>query len=469
MTFLSRKKRRTTRRSISLPRAAEARWCALATALASLISLAGVGPALAAEGQWRSAGRTAEADPRQSAEADPRPATPEVALGGTDATRSVVVRRNGARVARTPSSNREFDPFDEAVELMPAIEPAGEPSLESAPVIQRDPFDDVAAAPAPADQYDPFDDAEVAAPAIEEPAAPAEEPIVEEQAPAMVEEPAAAPPAEAPAAPTIEEAFDEPAAPDVNAQRPGSATLGDEMIQGELKGEVVAPEPKAEVTISEPAETVEASPLEEELAAPELTDELDLPTGPLGDTQLDPDSGELLQPTPEQLEERRRQLDLQREKSEARCQELVEAVRADSIRSIDLDISVTGNPGEDFPFECRAQNLPFQGRNWSQVTYMWKASALCHKPLYFEQTQVERYGHSWGPALQPIMSGAHFFATIPILPYKMGIETPNECIYTLGQYRPGSCAPYMIPAFPFTWRAAAFQAGFATGAAVVVP
>jgi hypothetical protein len=406
------------------------------------LALLSSAPARAAEGQWRSAASAAQAA---------APSSP-AAANEDEATRSVVVRRNGAQVARTPSPNREFDPFDEADELMPAVEPTDSalaPALEPA----HDPFDDLAAAPAVAAPYDPFDDAPASTPDPEEPAV--------DEAPATPEEHAA---------PDIQDAFDEPTSTDDReAARPEAATLGDEMVESELKGEVAAPGPKAEVIISEPPIVTESAPLEDELAAPGLDGEFDLPLDSLGGSPLDLDSDTQLQPTPEQLEERRRQLDLQREKSEARCQDLVEAVRGDSLRSISLDISVSGNPGEDFPFECRAVDRPFQGRNWSQVTYMWKASALCHKPLYFEQVQVERYGHSWGPALQPIMSGAHFFATIPILPYKMGLETPNECIYTLGYYRPGDCAPYMIPAFPFTWRAAAFQAGFATGAAVVVP
>jgi hypothetical protein len=74
-----------------------------------------------------------------------------------------------------------------------------------------------------------------------------------------------------------------------------------------------------------------------------------------------------------------------------------------------------------------------------------------------------------GPALDPLVSGAHFFGTFPILPYKMGLMTPNECVYTLGYYRPGNCAPYMIDAVPFTWRAAAFEAGAWTGGAFIVP
>ena len=43
---------------------------------------------------------------------------------------------------------------------------------------------------------------------------------------------------------------------------------------------------------------------------------------------------------------------------------------------------------------------------------------------------------------QPVVSGVHFFGTLPILPYKMGVEQPWECMYALGYYEPGSCAPF---------------------------
>ncbi|MGI9454926.1 MAG: hypothetical protein ACR2NU_00095, partial [Aeoliella sp.] len=87
----------------------------------------------------------------------------------------------------------------------------------------------------------------------------------------------------------------------------------------------------------------------------------------------------------------------------------------------------------------------------------------------FEQHHLERYGHSWGPCLQPIVSGAHFFTRLPVLPYCKGLYPPNECIYPLGHYRPGNCAPYMVDPIPFTWRAALFQAGATVGTAGVLP
>ena len=173
--------------------------------------------------------------------------------------------------------------------------------------------------------------------------------------------------------------------------------------------------------------------------------------------------------TPQQQAERERQREKERARYEAECNDIITAVRTDDIRSVSLDIKVQGVPGEDVPFECGLMSESFQARRWPQTTYMWKASGLCHKPLYFEQVQVERYGHSWPPVVQPLLSGAHFFGSLPLLPYKMGLTTPNECIYTLGHYRPGNCAPYMIEAVPFTWRAAAFEAAAWTGGAFAIP
>ncbi|MCS7237975.1 MAG: hypothetical protein NZ899_06860 [Thermoguttaceae bacterium] len=120
------------------------------------------------------------------------------------------------------------------------------------------------------------------------------------------------------------------------------------------------------------------------------------------------------------------------------------------------------------PMSTEERSAPVS-RGWEPVTFMWKASALCHKPAYFEQVHVERYGHSVGPLLQPLVSGAHFFLTVPILPYKMGLYPPTECIYTLGHYRPGSCAPYMLDPLPISLRAALMQAGAWTAGVFVVP
>ncbi len=124
---------------------------------------------------------------------------------------------------------------------------------------------------------------------------------------------------------------------------------------------------------------------------------------------------------------------------------------------------------DDRPSKCDLGGEDFVPRQWAPTNYMWQASGLCHKPAYFEDVHLERYGHSWGPYVQPLMSGAHFFLNVPVLPYKMGLYPPNECIYTLGYYRPGSCAPYMLDPLPLSVRAGLAQAGATVGMAYLLP
>lgn len=164
-----------------------------------------------------------------------------------------------------------------------------------------------------------------------------------------------------------------------------------------------------------------------------------------------------------------RSLEAERERADRICAEALQILAQDRISTIDVSIRVPGDVGVDLPFECSLDTGEYEPRNWSGITYMWKASALCHKPLYFEDVQLERYGHSWGWHVQPLVSAAHFFTTVPILPYKMGLETPNECVYALGYYRPGNCAPYLIEPLGSSPRAVVWQAGAVVGAAAIVP
>jgi hypothetical protein len=123
----------------------------------------------------------------------------------------------------------------------------------------------------------------------------------------------------------------------------------------------------------------------------------------------------------------------------------------------------------NLPSECTLGTDPFLGRHFVQTTFTWKASALCHKPLYFEELQLERYGHTAGPLVQPFLSGAHFFGSIAVLPYSMGVQPPNECIYQLGLYRPGSCAPWLIDPIPLSLRGALLQTGAVLGGIYLIP
>lgn len=121
------------------------------------------------------------------------------------------------------------------------------------------------------------------------------------------------------------------------------------------------------------------------------------------------------------------------------------------------------------PANCELPFEHYAGRHFTASTFTWTASALCHKPLYFEQIELERYGHTPGPILEAPMAGAKFAADIATLPYKMGINPPNECRYALGYYRPGDCAPWIIPPVPLSLRGAIFQATAVTGISWIIP
>ena len=109
-------------------------------------------------------------------------------------------------------------------------------------------------------------------------------------------------------------------------------------------------------------------------------------------------------------------------------------------------------------------------RTPSVLQYHWKPTNFFHNPLYFDDTPLERYGQSVCPPLQPAISGARFFATLPVLPYKVGLDRPFDCVSTLGYYRPGECAPCMRERFPAWERdAALLEAGTALALIFALP
>ena len=151
------------------------------------------------------------------------------------------------------------------------------------------------------------------------------------------------------------------------------------------------------------------------------------------------------------------------------CREALKELRDDGLANNELDIRVGGRPGTDYPCECRREGETYQPRRFASTTFTWKAAGYCHKPLYFEDWNLERYGHSRGVLADPWISAAHFFVSVPVLPYKMGVQAPWECVYPLGYYRPGSCAPWTCPAIPISVRGFAVEAATITGIVFLLP
>jgi hypothetical protein len=120
--------------------------------------------------------------------------------------------------------------------------------------------------------------------------------------------------------------------------------------------------------------------------------------------------------------------------------------------------------------QLNATSGPLAGiRVWAQITYAWDATCMAHRPLYFEEINLERYGYGCCDCLQSAASAAHFFATVPALPYCMAAECPGECQYTLRHDRPGSCPPWRCHYPRAKPIAGLSEAGVLTGLIFLIP
>ena len=134
-----------------------------------------------------------------------------------------------------------------------------------------------------------------------------------------------------------------------------------------------------------------------------------------------------------------------------------------------------GLPNGDLPVDHAAacwesiNQSAAAARCWPGLVYQWDATSLCHRPLYFEEINLERYGYGCCTCLQPIASAAHFFGTVPALPYCIAAECPCECVYTLGHYRPGTCPPWRCHWPPCDPLAIAAEGGVLTGMIFLIP
>jgi hypothetical protein len=145
------------------------------------------------------------------------------------------------------------------------------------------------------------------------------------------------------------------------------------------------------------------------------------------------------------------------------------------LRDVQIRLATAGEglPKDDalvrFGSRTAIHDMPGSCRGWSAAGIAWEAPALCHWPLYFEEVGPERHGHKTLWCTQPVVSAAHFFATVPALPYLMYICPPRECQYTLGHYRPGDYVPYHCNRIPLNARAGLVEGGVITGLIFLIP
>jgi hypothetical protein len=106
---------------------------------------------------------------------------------------------------------------------------------------------------------------------------------------------------------------------------------------------------------------------------------------------------------------------------------------------------------------------------WAESRYEFAASNTFSHPLYFEDVMLERHGHERFPKLTPMISGARFFATVPMLPYLMTVRPACDYEYKMGHCRSGDSVYPYIQRPPYVRNAAIVEAAAIAGASIALP
>ena len=108
-------------------------------------------------------------------------------------------------------------------------------------------------------------------------------------------------------------------------------------------------------------------------------------------------------------------------------------------------------------------------RTYPDSFFQWKASNISYCPLYFQDVQLERYGHTYPDYIQPFVSVTKFGTQLIGLPYQMGIDSPHKTVTPLGYYQPGEPAPKLCYQIPLSLKGAVYQAATVTGLIYLIP
>lgn len=126
---------------------------------------------------------------------------------------------------------------------------------------------------------------------------------------------------------------------------------------------------------------------------------------------------------------------------------------------------------DDLPddFHQRLDNGPYVERFAPRTVVQWAPTNLWYYPLYFEDPQLERYGHSRREWIQPFVSSSRFMVQTVGLPYQMTLHPPHCREYALGYYQPGEWAPKKKYQIPWNEEAAATEFLWIMGFILLVP
>ena len=142
-----------------------------------------------------------------------------------------------------------------------------------------------------------------------------------------------------------------------------------------------------------------------------------------------------------------------------------------SLREIRVNDPVKGEkiPDDDSKDLFKPASGDMHRRSWGALSFQWKPTEFWHHPVYWDYVPWDYYGQWSHPLVQPWLEGVHFFGTVPILPYKMGLDRPFSRVSSLGYYRPGNVAPRVRHRLPWQWDAAVWESAAWVSAAFIFP
>jgi HEAT repeat protein len=85
-------------------------------------------------------------------------------------------------------------------------------------------------------------------------------------------------------------------------------------------------------------------------------------------------------------------------------------------------------------------HIPGYRRGFVPVGFGWDSPAVCFRPLYFQDINLERYGINYG-CFEIARSTLLFTKNVILFPYHLIVQPGCENIYTLGYDRPNNCMP----------------------------
>ena len=102
------------------------------------------------------------------------------------------------------------------------------------------------------------------------------------------------------------------------------------------------------------------------------------------------------------------------------------------------------------PNECMIRSDQLAIRDWTMTTFTWKASGVCHKTTFFEDVQLERYGHSAGPVFATTHFRGALLREYRIVPLQRGCVSADRMslrawvISTRANVLPGWCLLFRL-------------------------